>query len=464
MRVPALIAAMVLSTVASAQQVAPGRVLVRFRSARALAGEFFVGGKRARGVRRLTADTHLVAVEGEPRAIAAELAHDPDVAWAEPDFVRTRAAASTHPDDPWFPQQWGLQMIRAPEAWSRTTGSGQITVAVLDTGSLPHEDLKTRWVAGYDFISDPAAANDGDGRDPDPTDAGDATDASSALHGVHVAGIIGAQSNNTLGVTGVDWNCQLQPVRVLGVNQGQGVDSDIADAIRWAAGLHVDGVPDNATPAQVINLSFGGLGISQTMQGAVDDAVAQGVILVAAAGNLAVDAATTSPAGLDGVIAVGGVDPTGQPAPYSNFGASVALMAPGGLLALDAQNQSQGIVSTLATDQYVYYAGTSQAAAFVSATVSLMKALAPRLNAADAKRLLQASADPSGQCAAGCGAGLLDVDAALVLSTAGPAPPSSEGANVVGGCALAGRAAGRAGYFSLLILLALAVAAARRWV
>ena len=112
------------------------------------------------------------------------------------------------------------------------------------------------------------------------------TDQSSALHGTHVAGIIAANTNNGVGVAGLDWSCQLVIVRALGISHGTGVDSDIADAIRWAAGLHVDGVPDNPHPADVINMSFGGSGFSQTMQDAVNDAVGAGAIIVAAAGNL----------------------------------------------------------------------------------------------------------------------------------------------------------------------------------
>jgi len=400
-----LLAILLVALPAAAQEYVPGRVLVRYRD----------GGQRSR----------IVRVESTERALAA-LRSDPAVEWVEPDYVRRRA--SVMPDDEMFKYQWALPMIRAPQAWSATTGSSQITVAIIDTGILPHPDLKDRLVAGLDFISDPANAADGDGRDPDPTDTGDATEASSALHGTHVAGVIGASANNKIGIAGVDWNCRIQPVRVLGVHGGSGVDSDIADAVRWAAGLHVDGVPDNATPAQVINMSFGGKGRSQTMQAAIDDAIAAGATVVAAAGNLGVDAGSDSPAGLHGVITVGAADPRAQLAGYSNYGPAVTLLAPGGLVMLDASGNSEGILSTLQLPTtgftYLYYAGTSQAAPFVSGAISLMKSIDPTISPKDARKLLVASADPGSRCAdpddatkQGCGAGLLDVDAALGLAS-----------------------------------------------
>ncbi|HZS38847.1 MAG TPA: S8 family serine peptidase, partial [Polyangia bacterium] len=224
---------------ARADELVPGRVLVKYRVTRALRPQLTLGSAVLSGVRQLGGGTHVYQLAGagadETRALAAALAADPAVEYAEPDYVRRRTTATAKPNDPMFQFQWALPMIRAPQAWTRTTGSSAVTVAIVDSGSLPHEDVKTRWVAGWDFISDPVNAADGDGRDADPTDTGDSTESSSAQHGMHIAGIVGASSNNTLGVTGVDWACQLQPVRVLGVQHGTGVDSDIADAIRWAA-------------------------------------------------------------------------------------------------------------------------------------------------------------------------------------------------------------------------------------
>jgi serine protease len=412
---------------ALAQESARGRVLVRYRAGE-VAGKVRPTGGRL--VRRLTGTTHLVEVSDTQAAID-ELRRHPDVKWIEPDYIRRRAEVVT-PDDQMYPYQWALPLIHAPEAWTRSEGSSSVVVAIVDTGILPHPELASRLVSGYDFISDPDNAGDGDGRDPDPTDAGDASESSSALHGMHVAGVLGAIADNRVGVAGLDWGCRIQPVRVLGVHGGTGLDSDIADAIRWAAGLHVDGVPDNPTPAAVINLSFDGQGKSNTMQEAVDDAIANGATVVAAAGNRAGDAASGSPGGLAGVISVGAIDRTGQRASYSDWGPAVALMAPGGSPNPDANGQPGGILSTLSSPAsqwtYAYYAGTSQAAPFVAGTVSLMKALVPELSPEQARLLLLSSADPSARCPSpgdasqpGCGAGLLDVDAALALAAQQPA-------------------------------------------
>jgi serine protease len=363
------------------------------------------------------------------------------------------------PNDQLYAKQWALPMIDAPMAWGRgITGSSHVVVAVIDTGWVQHPELASRVVdpnaPGYDFVSDPANAADGDGRDPNPTDTGDSTDSSSALHGTHVAGIVGAEANNMQGVAGLDWNCKLLIVRALGVQHGTGVDSDIADAIRWAAGIHVDGVPDNKYPADVINMSFGGAGYSQTMQDAVHDAVGAGSVVIAAAGNLAVDAKGDSPAGLDGVITVGAVDESGALASYSNFGSVVALMAPGGSPLRDSSGVPLGVISTIelvgSGYTYTYYAGTSQAAPFVTATVSLMKSVFPSMNAMDARRILQATANPSAKCASpsdptvdGCGAGLVDVDAAVVQARdTYENGPSAHLGNVVHGgfgCSVGGR-------------------------
>jgi serine protease len=379
---------------AAGAEFAPGRVLYKLRD-----------GRRGR--------SSVSKVETG----LAELRARAEVEWAEPDYLRQRAAGRA-PDDELYFEQWALPLIHAPEAWARTVGSEKVTVAVLDTGIRVHPDLQPRLVAGWDFVSDPASAADGDGRDPDPTDEGDLSDSSTLIHGTHIAGIIGAISDNQMGVAGLDWRCRVQPIRVLGVDGGRGADSDIADAIRWASGLHVDGVPDNATPADVINLSFDGVGLSHTLQEAVDDARGRGAILVAAAGNRSADARQDAPAGLDGVIAVGAVDRTGAHASYSNFGPAVALWAPGGTYD-DSASATNGIVSTLfrppAAWTYGVYTGTSQAAPYVAGAIALMKANDPSLSADRARELLVSSAGPGG---------LLDVDAALAAA-ATPPPPSS---------------------------------------
>jgi serine protease len=412
-----------VGTAAAAPEVAPGHLIVRYRSPARLKPEL-------RHLRQLDPATHLIAA-ADPESTARALAEDPDVLFAEPDYVRRPQAVRSAPNDPLYPLEWALPLIHAPAAWLKTTGSSGVTVAVLDTGILPHPDLAGRLVPGWDFVSDPGNAGDGDGRDPDPTDPGQPGEASSGLHGLHVAGIVGAVADNGRGVAGLDWACRIQPIRVLGVNGGRGLDSDIADAIRWAAGLRVDGAPDNATPADVINLSFGGHGISHTLQAAVDDATARGAVVVAAAGNDGGETAAAAPAGLSGVITVGAVDPTGRRAAYSNRGPEVALLAPGGGVAPAPDGSSSAILSTMwwpTGFDYGYLSGTSQAAPYVAATLAMMKAVWPSLTPDRARAVLQASADARARCpdgvdaaAPGCGAGLLDVEAAVALGAGQPA-------------------------------------------
>jgi serine protease len=317
-------------------------------------------------------------------------------------------------------------------------------VAVLDSGIQPHPDLQPRYLGGYDFITaDDNAADNQPGRDSDPTDTGTTDQASSQLHGMHVAGIVGAHTDNAVGMAGVDWSCKLLPVRVLGTLGGAGQDSDIADAIRWAAGLHVDGVPDNANPAQVINMSFGAPGGSGLLQSAIDDVDALGVIVVSAAGNDGGDTAMYAPAGLNHVIAVGASDATGGITFYSNRGPRLDLLAPGGDLTVDS-----GIVSTMfdETDGFTYVAlnGTSQASPHVAGVAALMKAIDPLIGGARARMILTSTADPAHQCADGCGGGLLDADAAVAAVQAGCADghcnPAPNGFDLQGGCAIGGRA------------------------
>jgi len=474
-----------LASAAHAADFVPGRVLVKWRTATAMPTAARLRAANVVLKRAMAADRALLETTPTREATLAlvdQLRADPDVEYAEPDYIRTRYGTPTTPSDPLYPKQWALPLIKAPNAWGNGyRGSAGITVAIIDTGYVAHPEIADRLVpnVGYDFITDPANAADGDGRDADPTDTGDSTDASSALHGTHVAGIIAADGNNNAGVAGLDWGCRLVIARALGVSRGTGVDSDISDAIRWAAGVHVDGVPDNPTPADVINMSFGGAGYSQSMQDAIADAIAAGAIVVAAAGNLAIDAKGDSPAGLDGVITVGAVDSTAKIAAYSNYGSVVALMAPGGSPQRDPTTGTpMGVLSTIelvgSGFTYTYYAGTSQATPFVTGAVSLMRAVHPHMSAAEAKRLLQQSADASAKCANpddptvdGCGAGLLDVDAAVALAqAAGDDPVDPRIGNIVHGgygCAIGGGASSSSGAGSAaLALVAVALAALAR--
>lgn len=388
-------------------------------------------------------------VYAEAQALAARIAGAPEVEYAVPD---RRVYPLQIPTDVNFSLQWNLgvpvagQMgINAPAAWDISTGASNVVVAVVDTGLVQHADIDSnildtsgQIVPGYDFVTDTATANDGNGRDADPRDPGDwitsaesasgpfagCPVASSGWHGTHVAGIVGALSNNATGVAGIAWQGKILPVRVMG--KCGGVLSDILDGVRWAAGLRVSGVTDNPNPAKVINLSLGAGGAcSAAEQAAIDDAVDAGAVVVVAAGNSNADVASTAPANCANVVAVAASTRDGGRAGYSNFGSSIDLAAPGG--AQITRNDASGILSTLnsgtqapAGDDYVFYQGTSMATPHVAGVAALMLAVEPSLTPAQLEAMLRASARafPSGSSCttALCGAGLLDAHAALVLA------------------------------------------------
>jgi len=367
--------------------------------------------------------------EAEAQALAARLAEDPRVLRAEPDRILRPARL---PDDPLWPEQWYLHgrdtapaAIDLPAAWAWTVGDAAVTVAVVDTGVLPHGQLAPRLLPGYDFVSDVAMARDGDGRDPDASDPGDDCGAGSSWHGTFVAGQIGAVSDDGEGIAGVDWSARILPVRVLGACGGY--SSDIADGIRWAAGLPVPGVPDNPHPARVINLSLGGWGAcGYTLQEAIDAARDAGAVIVAAAGNDGGDAAHSSPGNCAGVVTVAAVSRDGGATSYTNTGAVVDLAAPGG--------DVQGAILSLGNDgwrdpgadTYGRAEGTSMAAPLVSGTVALMLALDPGLEPDAVAARLRAHARPfptgTGHDCQACGAGLLDAAAVLAALAPNEAP------------------------------------------
>ena len=378
--------------------------------------------------------------------IAADLSAMPGVAYAEPDRIKTidtgayeqPALPTVIPNDPSFSQMWhlgytantaeGLNLI---PAWDIYTGSSSTVVAVIDTGILNHTDLAGKVVPGYDFITDPAMGNDGDGRDNDPSDPGDWVAANecysgssardSSWHGTHVAGTIGAASNNNLGITGVDWNAKILPLRVLG--KCGGMTSDIVDAMRWAAGLSVSGVPANANPADVLNLSLGGPGsCSTTEQNAIDAVVAAGATIAIAAGNDNANASGYSPGNCNNIITVAATNRTGDRAYYSNYGNIIEVSAPGGET---PGNSANGILSTLDTgtttpnnsNTYAFYQGTSMATPHVAGLASLIKGMRPAYTQVQVLSVLQSTARsfPAGSsCNTSiCGVGIVDAYQAL---------------------------------------------------
>lgn len=322
---------------------------------------------------------------------------DPEVAAAELNYIYKPLFV---PNDSLYQYQWHYPQINLPRAWDVTTGAGAI-VAVIDTGvALDHPDLQGQFVAGYDFIQDPAVAGDGGGIDPNPDDPGDHSedDGSSSFHGTHVTGTVVAATNNGVGVAGVAFGAKVMPLRALGV--GGGYDYDIEQAIRFAAGLANDSGTVPPRRADVLSMSIGGTGFSPGLQNACNQARAAGVVIVAAAGN---DGTTEMnyPAAFPGVIAVGAVDINKARAPYSNFGSWVSVVAPGGNMAQDVNGDSypDGVVSTAASDSsgtrvngYGIAAGTSMATPHMAGVVALMKAVAPSLTPQKVTDLLTSGA------------------------------------------------------------------------
>ncbi|MCQ0031191.1 peptidase [Burkholderia glumae] len=371
--------------------------------------------------------------------LAQAFAADSEVAYAEPD---RRLFVSTVPTDPNYSQQWNdfdpTAGVNMPAAWNLSTGSSSVVTAVIDTGYRPHADISGNLLPGYDFISDVNTGNNGHGRSSDATDPGDwvtqaelndssgpfyhcaSAPSNSTWHGTEVAGLIGASANNGIGIAGVSWFGKILPVRALG--KCGGTTSDIADAMRWAAGIPVAGVPNNTTPAKIINLSLGGSGpCGSTFQSAINDVIARGVTVVVAAGNDGLANAQDRPANCTGVIAVGATDSTGKRAWYSNFSSEITLSAPGSSI-LSTSNTG---TTTPGSDTYAYNSGTSLAAPQVAGVAALMLSLNPNLTPAQIAQKLAATARPSqitasnpSSCTAMApGAGLMDAGAAVASAT-----------------------------------------------
>jgi serine protease len=360
-------------------------------------------------LRRLGTGADVIRLQGklsqaELQKVLKEIQADPSVQYAEADVklqradVRPRETPQMVPNDPYYAQyQWHLSSatggVNAPAAWDVAQGEG-VVVAVLDTGILPgHPDFAAgTLLEGYDFISDAETSRrPTDARVPGALDYGDWVEndnecyagslaEDSSWHGTHVSGTIAEATNNGVGMAGVAYKAKVLPVRVLG--KCGGYLSDIADAITWASGGTVAGVPANANPAEVINMSLGGGGACDAVyQDAINGAVSRGTTVVVAAGNSAGNAANFRPASCANVVAVGATRITGGIAYYSNFGAAVDLSGPGGGGSVDGnpggfvwQAGYNGLTTpTSGAYSYMGMGGTSMASPHVAGVAALVQ-------------------------------------------------------------------------------------------
>lgn len=355
----------------------------------------------------------------------------PEVRAADPNRILRSALV---PNDPGYAvQRWHYEQISLPAAWNLTTGSADVVVAIVDSGVVSHADLRANLTGGYDFIRSPLN-QDGDGLDADPDDPGCALGGGSVFHGTHVAGTVAAASNNGLGTAGVAWNARLMPVRVLDGCTGSGTFYDVAQGIRYAAGLPNDSGQLPARAAAVVNLSLGATGSCDSTSAALFAEVrARGVAVVAAAGNENTSALAT-PASCPNVIAVSAVGPSREKASYSNFGATwVDVAAPGGELRFDLNGDGRpdGVFSTHASgggagryDTYDLLQGTSMAAPHFAGVVALMKSVNPALSPVLLDTLLEQGRltddiGPAGRDELGVGL----VNALEAVQAAGATPP-----------------------------------------
>jgi len=370
-------------------------------------------------------------------ALAAQLAADPDVAWAEPD---RRRRASRVPNDPLYGEatrtrgpdagQWYLRPPTATlksaanfqQAWDRRVGGAGTVVAVIDTGVRPdHPDLNGVLLPGIDAIDDIDTANDGNGPDTDPSDPGDWVSAaennqsggpfqdcgasSSSWHGTLVSTLVAAVADDATGMAGSTFGGRVLPVRVLG--KCGGWDSDIIAGMLWAAGLEPVAGVMNSHPAQVLNLSLGGSGsCTRAYENAVARVNAAGAVVVAAAGNDA-GLPVGVPANCQGVIGVGGLRHAGSKVGFSDLGPEIAISAPGGNCVNTGAGEpclypilagtNTGTRAPLAggstwTDSYDASYGTSFATPLVAGAAALVMSQRPTLSPSQVLQVLQASA------------------------------------------------------------------------
>ncbi len=374
---PPFLSHRIRATPAPAEPYAPGSVLVKLVDDDAallddVAARGFLGLQEVREVADAAGVRRLAVAPGQEEAAAEALRADPRVAWAEPDYT---LAYQLTPNDRYYAKwQWYMRQIGAEGAWDLTTGAADVIVAIVDSGVDPdHPEFKSRLVPGYNFVGDNADTRDTVG------------------HGTAIAGLVGAQGNNSAGVAGLAWRTRLMPLRV-GDEEGA-KSSDAARAVRWAV--------DNG--ARVINLSLGTSRRSRVLEEAVDYAYKKGALIVAAAGNEYESGNPVEyPAAFANAIAVGAVRYDGARASYSNTGAHVKLVAPGGDAKGKKDNDPNNWIFSTFYDvdthesTYAGGVGTSLSAPIVAGAAALVWSVNPSLTNAEVEQILLSTTDKLG--------------------------------------------------------------------
>lgn len=329
--------------------------------------------------------------KSEQKDLIEELESDPEVVSVEPDLIVENATSAQTSNDPLYAStQWSLPNMNVASAWGQSSADG-VVIGIGDTGSTPHPDLVSDTLPGYDFVH-PDFSRDGNYRDADPNDPGTWSGGTSSWHGTHVAGIAAADTNNGIGIAGVAQDAKLQHARLLGTGTN-GYVSDIADGLLWSGGGSIPGVPDNKTPASVVNLSMNWPAATcpTSMKSSIDKLHAMNVPVVVASGNNAVDAGGTTPSNCLGAIVVGSSNIYNSLSSYSNWGWPLDVVAPGG----DANRSIYSTFNASATTQgaasYGWTYGTSMAAPHVSGVIAMMKEKNPGMTVEQIRNTLVSS-------------------------------------------------------------------------
>lgn len=375
-------------------EVVPGELIVHFdpsvRQVSRAASIRSAGASIERDL-RVPGYTLVRVTAGDEVSAAERLSAQPGVTSVEPNYLHHIAFV---PDDEHYDLQWNLPQIGMEQAWEKTNGAG-VTVAVLDTG-VAYEDCSVV-VCGTQFYKAP---DFGSATFVSPRDivSSDSHPNDSHGHGTHVASTIAESTNNGIGAAGIAYGASVMPVRVCGIDGGCST-ADVADGIDYAV--------DNG--AQVINLSLGGSGASQSELAAVNSAVAQGVVVVAASGNggddHTGDAVLNCPACFPSSIAVGATRYDMDRTSYSNYGTGMGghtldIVAPGGasgdqngdtypdgILQQTFQHACNGSFD-LSDFTYCFYNGTSMATPHIVGVIALMLSVNPALTPAQVRSIL----------------------------------------------------------------------------